>query len=134
MEKVIVIAEDNQELNTLIRIRLEKAGYQVFSCFDGATAYEKIIEAKPDLIILDIDLPDIYGFELLGRVRSNPEVMDSKVIVLTGITQDMGDKTTDEKWKNLTGVNVFLSKPYSTEDFFGQVKELLDQDTEEASE
>ena len=128
MEKVIVIAEDNKELNTLIRLRLEKIGFQVFSCFDGATAYEKIQESKPHLIILDLDLPDIYGFELLGRIRSNPEFGDIKIIILTGVTTKTGDTTPDEKWKDLTGVNVFLSKPHDTEDFLNKVQELLKEE------
>lgn len=125
MDKTIVIAEDNKELNTLIRIRLEKAGYEVISCYDGASALEKITEIRPDLIILDIDLPDIYGFELLGKIRQNPDLDKAKVLVLTGVTSQMGGDTSDEKWKDITGVNVFLSKPHDTNDFIDKVKELL---------
>jgi DNA-binding response OmpR family regulator len=128
MDKIIVIAEDNKELNTLIRIRLEKSGYSVFSCFDGASAYEKVVESKPNLIILDIDLPDIYGFELLGKIRNNPDLINTKVLVLTGVTTRMGDRTPDEKWKDMTGVNAFLSKPYNTDEFFKKIQELLKED------
>ena len=126
MNKTILIVEDNQDLNSFIRIRLKSHGYDVESCFDGATAYEKIIETKPDLVILDLDIPEMYGFELLGRVRNMKGLDKTKFMILTGAPDKVGDKTGDEQWKSMTGVEAFISKPFVSEDFLIRIKEILE--------
>ncbi|MCK5706944.1 MAG: response regulator [Candidatus Aureabacteria bacterium] len=125
MKDVIVIAEDHKELNDIIRIRLEKSGFEVVSCLNGAVAYEKIIDIHPNLVILDLDLPDIYGFELLGRIRNVPGFEDIKVLILTGVAKQMNSDTTDEQWQQITGVHAFLSKPFNSEDLMDKIQELL---------
>jgi DNA-binding response OmpR family regulator len=125
MKKTILVVEDNQDLNSFIQIRLKSQGYDVESCFDGASAFEKIIEKKPDLVILDLDIPEMYGFELLGRVRNMKGLDKTKFMILTGAPDKVGDKTADEQWKNMTGVEAFVSKPFISEDFLSKIKEIL---------
>ena len=127
MNNLIVIVEDHLELNNIIRLRLEKSGYEVISCLDGASSLEKIMENHPTLVILDLDLPDIYGFELLGRIRSSPGFENTKVLILTGVTKAYGDDTTDDQWQNMTGVNAFLSKPFNSEELLEKVQELFEE-------
>ena len=85
---------------------------------------KKIKELKPDLVILDIDLPDINGLDLLAEMRKIPDIAHTKVLVLTGLTDSMEKNLSDESYKAKLGVSCYLSKPFNTEDLKEKVKKL----------
>ncbi|MCK4820000.1 response regulator [bacterium] len=125
MKKKIVLIEDHPELNSIIKIRLESSDFDVISCLEGVPGLQKIKEDKPDLVILDIDLPDINGLDLLAEVRKTPDIAHIKVLVLTGLTDSTEKNLSDESYRAKLGVSSYLSKPFNTEDLKEEVKKLI---------
>jgi DNA-binding response OmpR family regulator len=85
MPKKIVLVEDDQFLGGLMSTKLEKEGFAVVRAYDGEEAVKKIFEERPDLVLLDIILPAIDGFEVLKRLREDPQTAKIPVIMLTNL-------------------------------------------------
>jgi len=111
MTKKIFIVEDDEFLRSLTVKRLEKEGYQVEVAVDGESALGKIKEAQPDIILLDLLLPGLSGFEVLQKIREDGSIKGTPVIVFS----NLGQREDIEKAKAL-GVNDFLIKANFTLD------------------
>jgi two-component system alkaline phosphatase synthesis response regulator PhoP len=111
MAKKVFIVEDDEFLRSLTVKRLEKEGYQVEVAVDGDSALGKIKEAKPDIILLDLLLPGLSGFEVLKKIREDGPIKGTPVIVFS----NLGQREDIEKAKAL-GVNDFLIKANFTLD------------------
>ncbi|MEK7091411.1 MAG: response regulator [Patescibacteria group bacterium] len=111
MAKKVFIVEDDEFLRSLTVKRLEKEGYQVDVAVDGDSALGKIKEASPDIILLDLLLPGLSGFEVLKKIREDGPVKGTPVIVFS----NLGQREDIEKAKAL-GVNDFLIKANFTLD------------------
>lgn len=87
---IIVLAEDDQFLRELCAKKMEKLGYRIERAVDGIEAYEKIISTKPDLVLLDIIMPGMEGFEILKKVRSHEDkdIANLPVIILSNLGQE----------------------------------------------
>ena len=109
--KTILIVEDDEFLRSLTVKRLEKEGYNVHVATDGESALKKTADIKPALLLLDLLLPGVDGFEVLEKMHKNPEIKDTPVIVFS----NLGQKEDIEKAKKL-GVNDFLIKANFTLD------------------
>jgi two-component system phosphate regulon response regulator PhoB/two-component system alkaline phosphatase synthesis response regulator PhoP len=107
----VLIVEDDEFLRTLTAKRLEKEGYGLAVAVDGDTALNVAVEAKPDLILLDLLLPGIDGFEVLKRIRANDELKKVPVIVFS----NLGQREDVEKATEL-GADDFLVKANFTLD------------------
>ncbi len=114
MKKRILVVDDEVELVKAIRVRLEHVGYEVSVAYDGPEGLEKSKLEKPDLILLDVMMPGLDGFEVLSRLRANPETQHVPVIMLTA----KGDTESMFKAHDLGSTDYFI-KPFDT-------KELLD--------
>ena len=79
----ILIVEDNFDNLTLVRLLLEREGYQVVVSFDGREGLELARAEKPDLIALDLDMPILDGWEFLRQAKSDPDIQDIPVVVVT---------------------------------------------------
>ena len=112
----ILLVDDHQIACKSTAILLEMSGYKVRTALNGRTAMEIASDFSPDIIILDIGLPDIDGYELLGRLKRFKELETCKFIALTGFEEDMTRP-------NQTGFEFhhFLRKPVDTT----QLKALL---------
>ncbi len=86
-ESKILLVEDDIGLATVYKARLEAEGFEVFHCDNGETALSDAIKVKPDLIILDVMMPKISGFDVLDILRNTPETKDVKVVMLTALSQ-----------------------------------------------
>ena len=86
--KKILACDDERHIVRLIQVNLERAGYNVISAFDGTEALKKVEADKPDLIVLDVMMPKMDGFEVLKRLQANPETRDIPIIMLTAKAQD----------------------------------------------
>lgn len=84
---MIAIIEDDISLADMYKIKLESAGYECAVAYDGQAGLEMIIKATPDLILLDLMLPQLTGGEVLAKYRKTPNGKDTKVIVLTNISE-----------------------------------------------
>ena len=125
MNDLIVLVEDHKKLSEVLCMRLEKAGYNVIPCYNGNSAFETINKNKPKLVILDINIPGIYGFDLLGCIRNTPGLKTTKVIIITGTAKEYGDDASNEEWKNLVGVEAFIAKPFDSGIFLEEIKKVM---------
>ena len=117
----IMLVEDDNSLRDIYGIRLTAEGYQVVSAGDGEEALAAIVKEKPDLIVSDVMMPKISGFDMLDIIRSTPEVKDTKVIMMTALSSDE-QRTRGE---NL-GADMYLVKSQiGIEDMVNAVHDVL---------
>lgn len=118
--KTILIADDRLEVLELLRVTLEAEDYQVIYTSDGKEALEKIKLEKPDLILLDVVMPKMDGFQVLSELRRDSRLKDTPVIMLTA----KGQEVDREKGKKL-GANDYIVKPFSPSELLTKVGEIL---------
>jgi len=117
---LVLIVEDNQDLNKLLASSLTDA-YNVIQTYDGEQGLEAALEQIPDLIISDVMMPKIDGFELVKRLKSNPATSHIPLVLLTArATQE--DKITGLE----LGADDYLPKPFDTQELLIRVKNLID--------
>jgi len=107
---LVAVIEDEQDLCEMIRLALDPGGYAVQTASDGVAGLDLIRSQRPALVILDIMMPRMNGYEMLAKVHQDPELAKMPVIVLTSVTED-GTEKTDEEWAKSLGVSLFISKP-----------------------
>ncbi|MGA9271545.1 MAG: response regulator, partial [Lutimonas sp.] len=118
-EPTILVVDDDTPIRSLLRQELGDAGYQVQEAANGKAALDMVRMSKPDLIILDVMMPEINGFDVAAVLKNDPATMDIPIIILS-IVQD--------KERGLKiGVDRYLTKPINTEQLFHEVDELLEQ-------
>jgi len=89
----VLLIEDEEEVAELYRLKLSLDGYKVEIAQDGKRGLEKALEIKPDLIFLDIKMPEMDGFEVLKNLRANPETKTTPVVILSNFDeQEMIEK------------------------------------------
>lgn len=84
----IMVVEDDAALREIYGIRITAEGYEVIPAGDGEEALTKVIQAKPDLILADVMMPKISGFDMLDIIRNTPETANTKVILMTALSGD----------------------------------------------
>lgn len=104
MKKVLLV-EDDDNLANVYSVRLEAEGFNVARVANGEDALAKALEYKPDLILLDIMMPKVSGFDVLDILRNTPDTASTKIIMLTALGQD-----TDKAKAMQMGVNDYLVK------------------------
>ena len=120
MAKKILVVDDEPDLLRVATFRLKKAGYEVFFAVDGQQALDSTKEYKPDLILLDLLLPDISGEEVCKRIKADVELERIPVIIFTAITDKI-----DEKSKSC-GADDYLIKPFAIEELLGKIKRFTE--------
>ncbi|MBI5833713.1 MAG: response regulator [Armatimonadetes bacterium] len=116
-----VLAVDDEKLIVLaIRHNLEYAGYEVIEAYDGREAIEAIEAHRPDLVVLDVMMPELSGWDVLTCIREDPELRDTPVIMLTALGQD-----SDEREGLIRGADIYLTKPYEPQHLIELVGRLL---------
>ena len=113
----ILVVDDEVNIIDLVRLYLERDGFQVEAAEDGAQALEKIRSLAPDLVILDIMLPEVDGFEVCRRVRNESDV---PIIMLTARDEDI-DKIVGLE----LGADDYLTKPFNPRELAARVKAIL---------
>ncbi|MDE2173650.1 MAG: response regulator [Patescibacteria group bacterium] len=119
--KKVMIVEDDRFLSSLIKARLEKDGFTVLQAFDGAEAIERLKEEKPDLIILDLIMPKVTGFEVLQSISITPGLEKVPVVILSNLAQD----SDIEKARQLGAREYFVKVKISIDDLIGKIKDLV---------
>lgn len=87
MAKKILIVEDEELVSTLLEKKLKNAGYDVVTAADGEEGLKKIKEEKPDLVLLDVIMPKMGGFEVMEEMRKDEEIKDIPVIIISNSGQ-----------------------------------------------
>ena len=129
MAKEILIVDDEPNMVVPIQFLMEQEGYRVMIAERGKDALDLIYQYKPDLVLLDIMLPGIDGYEVCEIVRLNPNFRKVKIIFLTAKGRE------EEIAKGLAlGADAYITKPFSNTELVAKVKELLEKTNEEAGE
>ena len=121
----ILIIDDEADLRRFVRLRLSRAGYKVFEASNGIEGLEQLYKVKPHLIVLDIMMPKMDGWETCRRIR---EVSDVPILILSA----KGDRGSKVKGLDL-GANDYLAKPFAGFELLKRIESLLSH-TESASE
>jgi PleD family two-component response regulator len=117
----ILVVDDEPHIRQILKFTLEKAGYQVFAAADGLEALEKMVEIKPSLVLLDVMMPRMDGFEVCRKMRKDFVLSQIPVIMLTAKGE------LNEKVRGLEGgANDYLVKPYSNDELLLRVRNVLE--------
>ena len=121
MAKVLVV-DDEPNILLSLEFLMQQAGFEVITVEDGESALSRIAEAAPDLVLLDISLPGISGFDVLERLRADTATARLPIIMLTAHGREV------EREKGLAlGADDYITKPFSTQALVDKVKVLLDE-------
>ncbi len=121
MAKKILIIEDDKFLRELISMKLQKEGYTIVEAVDGEEGEKKIREEKPDLVLLDLILPGIDGFEVLSRIKEDPTVSSIPVIILS----NLGQKEEIEKGLKLGAIDFLVKAHFTPGEIIEKIKNIL---------
>jgi len=120
MSKTVLIVDDEEYIVTSLEYVMKSAGYEVVVAYDGEQAIEKVKETAPDLLLLDVMMPKLDGFEVCEKIRANPLWESIRIIMLTAKGRD------SERDKGISlGADAYMTKPFSTRDILKRVMELL---------
>ena len=120
MAKKILAVDDERHIVRLVQVNLERNGYEVVTAYDGKEALEKVESEHPDLIVLDVMMPYMDGFEVLQNLKRNQSTRDIPVIMLTAKAQDAD---VFRGWQS--GVDCYLTKPFNPMELIAFVKRIF---------
>jgi len=120
MPKKILVVDDETELLKAISIRLKTCGYEVITACDGQEGLEKAKSVSPDLIVLDVLMPKMDGYEVCRMLKFDEKYKSIPVIMLTAKAQDI-DKAMGKK----VGADDYIIKPFETQDLIDKIKRYL---------
>ncbi len=120
MKKVILVADDSPTIRKFVSFALSMKGFEIVSASDGMEALEKLPGGKIDLVITDLNMPNIDGFELIKSIRSNEEFKDIPIIILSSLSNS------EEIEKGMRcGANSYLVKPFEPQRILYEVSKYL---------
>jgi len=120
MPNKILIADDELDLLELLAVRLKANGYKILTAADGGEVLPKVRAERPDLIILDVMMPVLNGFQVCRQIKDDPQHKDIPVILLTAKTTE-----SDQFWGIEAGADAYVTKPYNEQELLAKIKELL---------
>ena len=121
MPKTILIIEDDKFLRELIARKLIKEGYEISEAVDGEEGMKKVKEEKPDLVLLDLILPGIDGFEVLSKMKEDPALASIPVIILS----NLGQKEDVEKGLKLGAVDYLIKAHFTPGEIIDKIRAAL---------
>jgi len=116
----VLYIEDNSENRLLVRRVLEAEGYSILEATDGPSGVETAVQEQPDLILLDINLPEVDGYELAGRFREMPSLKQVPILAVTANVM-LGDR----ERTLAAGCDGYIPKPIDIDRLPGQIEEAL---------
>jgi two-component system cell cycle response regulator DivK len=118
--KTILYVEDNEMNRKIVRDLLKRTTYQVIEAFDGEAGVAMALEKRPDLVLMDIQLPRISGIEAMRRLRADASMANTPIIAITSFAL-----SGDEQKAKEAGATAYLAKPYSPFDLLNLIRKLL---------
>jgi two-component system cell cycle response regulator DivK len=120
MTKRILVVEDHEDNRRILRDLLRATGYEMIEAHDGEAALERVAAEQFDLILLDIQLPGIDGYEVARRIRASSGNAAIPIIAVTSYAL-----SGDEEKTRLAGCNAYVSKPFRPRELLGKIREYL---------
>lgn len=119
MSKVLVV-EDSVSQREMISELLERSGLNVKVASDGVEALENLEQFAPDLVVLDIVMPRMNGYELCRKIKSNPKTQNVPVVMCSSKGEEF-----DRYWGMKQGADAYIAKPFQPTELIGTIKQLL---------
>ena len=116
----ILIVEDNEMNMRLFSDLLKSKKYDVLQCLDGKKALDMVVKNRPDLVLMDIQMPEISGLEVTSLIRKTPEVSNTKIVAVTAFAMKGDEQKILEG-----GCNGYIAKPIAVADFLSTVDDFL---------
>jgi len=121
MPRSVLVVDDEPNIVLSLEFLMKQAGYEVRVATDGETALRAVEQRPPDLVLLDVMIPNRDGFDVCQTIRANPDWKDIHIIMLTAKGRDI------EREKGLAlGADDYITKPFSTREVLERVREVLD--------
>jgi DNA-binding response OmpR family regulator len=117
----ILVVDDEPDVVMIIKTTLQAEGYDVASATSGRDALEEAFETTPDLVILDVMMPGMTGFDVLKALKANEKTAIAPVIMLTGVSEK---KKIQEALE--AGIDYYVVKPFDFDDLLAKVKQALE--------
>ncbi len=119
MSKKVLVVDDEQDIQKVVVARIRRFGYDVIAASDGQEALNKMISEKPDLVLLDIMLPGMSGFEVSRMIKSNDLIKNIPVIFLSASVEDLQKKAEDNQ------ADDFLGKPFNPDELRQKIEKFI---------
>ena len=123
LKKTAVIIDDEEEMTHLLKIELEQAGYNAYVAYDGEEGFRQIRKVNPDVVILDILMPGLDGFEMLRILKADDTTKDIPIVVLTAKVHAKDI----QKGKEL-GASLYIKKPFDAVKLIQAIHEIVEKD------
>jgi two-component system cell cycle response regulator DivK len=120
MTQRILVVEDQEDNRQILRDLLTKNGFEIVEAENGEQALLAVAKQRPDLILMDIQLPLLDGYEATRRIKANPELRSIPIIVVTSYAL-----SGDEAKAREAGCDAYVTKPYSPRQLLAKIKEYL---------
>lgn len=120
-EKTVLIADDDAEMRFIVKRSVAKLGCKVLEARDGEEALEELLLEKPDVLVLDVMMPKLNGWEICRYIREKEELLNVAVLMLTAIGPAVNEMTSP-----LYGADDYMDKPFLIEDLVERVRDLLE--------
>ena len=117
---LILVVDDEPDTVNLAKRLLEMEGFRVITASDGESALKSIYEKRPDLVLLDIKIPKIDGYEVCKKIKNDPELKDTIVIMFTAKVFEK-----DRKKGLESGANEYITKPFSGDELINLIKKYI---------
>src|SRR3954464_15394724 len=117
----VLVVDDDDVIRQLITVNLELEGFEVIAAVDGQDALDKVKDARPDVVTLDVMMPRVDGWEAAARLREDPETAHVKVVLLSARAQEA-----DIQRGERIGVDAYLTKPFDPDELIDTVRRLFE--------
>jgi DNA-binding response OmpR family regulator len=118
----VLVVDDSEVIRTLICVNLEMEGFEVVQAVDGQDALEKVRQAAPDVMTIDVKMPRLDGFDTVARLRADPRTSSLKVAMVTACAQE-GDIRRGRE----VGVDAYVTKPFDPAVLVRTVRDLVER-------
>jgi two-component system alkaline phosphatase synthesis response regulator PhoP len=119
-QKKILIADDNENIREALTYLLEDEGYKLWLAKDGADTLKKVREVRPDVLLLDIMMPEINGYDVCRTIKNDPDLKKTYIIMLTA----KGQVAEQERGKEV-GADEYVVKPFSPMEILAKIKDIV---------
>jgi DNA-binding response OmpR family regulator len=119
-QKTILIIDDNPAVIEALQSHLTANGYDVISASDGREGLKKAQEEKPDLVLLDITMPRVNGYQICRELKQDPKTKNIKIIILSGNIQE-----SDAFWGKESGADDYVTKPFDNAELLKRIEDIL---------
>ena len=120
MGKKILVVDDEPNIVEMLQVRLEAQGYEVAKAYEGQEGLEKVLKEKPDLIVLDVTMPKMNGYQVCRKIKGDEKTKGIPVIMFTAKSQE-----SDKFWGAECGADAYIAKPFESEVVLKTIEGLL---------